>query len=294
MAETKKASEIGLGQAKLMCNMKLQQRLEFISEGLPIIFESARSLMAAARALEGFPREVEILQGHAVEECAKILILIDIVRCPQQVIASRLGPMIKWFYDHLARLIYAESQSWKPISIGQLQEYVDSERKSHYLEGEYGEYIMPNWKLFSRESSLYADVIGNEDADPSWNSPVRPWLSPSLQNLHAYGSEPPAYCLARALEAVGLFTLSGLKLLNEVWGSVNFERDQDWDVSRRLFSELASKLDAGNFVTDKVTEQDAAMLHNSWQMPMYHIDFSRIDVSLERLRDQQERNLPYD
>ncbi len=144
MTEAKKSSDIGLGKAAIICNLPAEQRLEFIAEGLPILFESAKSLAEASQALEQFPREAEILERHCEEECAKSLILVDIIRCPKKKGAARVGPMMRWFYDHLARLIYAEAQSWKPVNAGQLQEYVDSHRASHYFEGEYGEYIVPN------------------------------------------------------------------------------------------------------------------------------------------------------
>ena len=84
MAETKKASDIGIGKAALICNMPPDQRLKFIAEGLPILFESAKSLAMASQALMRFPREAEILERHCEEECAKILILVDIIRCPKK------------------------------------------------------------------------------------------------------------------------------------------------------------------------------------------------------------------
>lgn len=157
------SSDIGLRRAKLLCNMPHSDRLSFIAEGLPIIFESASSLMRASQLLTDNPREAEILEGHAEEECAKLLILIDLARCLGKRVAARAGPMMHWFYDHLARLIYANAQQWRATTARELQSYIDQERKSHYLEGEYSEYIMPNWTLFQRETALYADVAAGED-----------------------------------------------------------------------------------------------------------------------------------
>lgn len=68
------------------------------------------------------------------------MILIDIARCPEKLKASRIGPMMAAVYGHLAPMIYAEAQSWKPVSSTQLQEYVHSRYPTHYLEGDYGEY----------------------------------------------------------------------------------------------------------------------------------------------------------
>jgi hypothetical protein len=57
-----------------------------------------------------------VLKGFAEEEAAKILILVDAVRCPPKLISSKLKRIVGWFYDHLARLIYAEAVAWKPGS----------------------------------------------------------------------------------------------------------------------------------------------------------------------------------
>lgn len=59
-----------------------------------------------------------------MEEAAKILILLDAVRCPPKLISLKLNRIIGWFYDHLAHLIYADAVSWKPTDLAQLREYV--------------------------------------------------------------------------------------------------------------------------------------------------------------------------
>lgn len=53
-----------------------------------------------------------------------MLILLEAVRCPLKLICSKLNRIIGWFYDHLARLIYADAVSWKPTDLAQLREYV--------------------------------------------------------------------------------------------------------------------------------------------------------------------------
>ncbi|TAX01980.1 hypothetical protein ELI07_32875 (plasmid) [Rhizobium leguminosarum] len=42
------------------------------------------------------PRDSSVLKGHAEEEAAKILILMDIMRCPKKVIASRIATLMGW------------------------------------------------------------------------------------------------------------------------------------------------------------------------------------------------------
>jgi hypothetical protein len=171
MPEAKKSDDIGLRRGRILPNLPQPKQLDVIAEGLPILMKSARDLLAASKALVEHHRAATILEGHAMEEIAKILILMDVVRCPPKLRPSRIGPMMGWFYDHLARLIYIDAQGWKPVNVKQLQEYVDSNRRSHYLEGAVGEYIMPNWTTYSRESLLYADILTQEDGEPIWNEP---------------------------------------------------------------------------------------------------------------------------
>jgi hypothetical protein len=296
MAKTNQASDIGMRKARLICNMGADQRLEFIAEGLPIIFASAKSLAMATQALKQFPREAEILERLCEEECAKILILVDIIRCPKKKVATRVGRMMDWFYQHLARLIYANAQGWKVSGARELQEYIDRDRQSHYLEGDYGpagEFgmdILPNWALLERESSLYADVMVAEDGNPTWSSPVE-WQGESHD---AY--LPTSFLVVETLQAFGVFTSEGLKILAEVWGKHEFGSESDeWSLHPRdLFLELAKRLEATGLITEHATRDHTHNLINNWQLPMYNLDFSKINAQLEELSEQREANIPRD
>ena len=141
-----------------------------------------------------------MLEGYAEEEAAKILILVDAVRCPPKLVASRLNKIVGWFYNHLARLIYAEAVSWKPTHLAELREYVDRQRRGHYLEGNAGEYIAPNWAVYQRESLLYADIEAYQDGKLEWSSPRDPAYG------HFGSFRPPRATRRRGLEQVGMFT----------------------------------------------------------------------------------------
>lgn len=138
---TTKAPNIGLSQGHWLCQMRQSARLAFIAEGLPAVLTSAQGFWRAAGQLDGQVREAVVLARHAEEEAAKVLILMDIVRCPRRLVSARTGSMVKWFYSHLARLIYAEAAGWKPMDVAQSREYVDMNRKSHHVDGAVGEYI---------------------------------------------------------------------------------------------------------------------------------------------------------
>jgi len=206
----------GNRQAHALCTMSYSARLDFIAEGLPIILKSAQGFWNASRQLNRSPREARVLVGFAEEEAAKTLILLDIVRCPPAQVSSRVGRIVKKvFYDHLARLIYAEAQSWKPVNVAQLQEYVDTKHQSHYLEGGMNEYIMPNWALYSRESAMYVDIEVYEDGKPQWNDPHR-------CSKVTMETKPIPLLLTEALSALSLFSRAGVRATADVWGAVNF------------------------------------------------------------------------
>ena len=58
---------------------------ETLSEGMPLIVDNATSLDETACRLyrDGEFRASDVMRGFAEEEAAKVLILIDYVRCPR-------------------------------------------------------------------------------------------------------------------------------------------------------------------------------------------------------------------
>lgn len=284
MAEAQKSTEIGMRRGRILSSLSQSRQLDIIAEGMPILFKSAGELLDASCSLGEQHRAARVLQGHAMEEIAKILILMDIVRCPPNLRPSRIGAMMGWFYDHLARLIYVDAQSWKPQDISQLQDYIDSHRRSHFLEGTMSEYILPNWTIYSRESLLYADIIAHEDGEPVWNEPMG--YEPVFGQ-----SEPGVWQLCKALRDMGAVTREGLDKVSSVWSQVNFADAQNWCDSERLTYEMLKALDAASLISDKAREEQLAFLYHRWQLPMYHLDFKRIEVPLSDLRAQRDAEL---
>ena len=192
-----------------------------------------------------------------------------------------MGVLSDWFYDHLARLIYAEATSWCAMHVTQLREYVDNTRQAHYLEGQFGEYILPNLELSERERMLYADIEAYEDGQPMWNAPKRfPSLLPTFT--------PPALALARSLAVLGVFHVEGLRAMAEIWNAVEFKDTQGSSDSERLTKQLLNRLVDEKHPADEATDTDFSRLCRSWQMPMYNLDFSLLPVPLEQL--QRERD----
>ena len=193
-----KASHVGLKQAHRLIGMPYQKRMDFISKGLPLILERAQKLYEDSKALSESPMSAAILVNAAKEEAAKILILMDVIRCPKKRIARDIKPLMKWYYDHLARLIYSDSGTWKPQDIPDLKRIVDLQRKSHHLDGNIGEYIFPNMAIYQRELQLYVDVAIHDEDEPIWVSPLHDGFTP-------WNTKPLALTQAEAMKSLGLF-----------------------------------------------------------------------------------------
>ena len=279
----KKRIHIGLKQAGRLCQMRPKERAVFLAEGLPILFGSAMGFWSAAQILEDQPREAEVLTGFAKEEAAKILILMDIVRCPPKLVSSRIGDMLGWFYSHLARLLYVDAMNWKPAHMAQLREYVDLERRAHYVDGPVGEYIFPNSQVFSRESQLYVDIAAYEDGEPVWNAPL------DHRSLFP-GFTPPALLLAKALSAVGAFTVAGQKAISDIWGAVEFKVTENPHDAQRLTQATLKRLIDEKLPREDATQGHVDALYRHWQMPMYGLDFGMTDVPLADLEAEREAN----
>lgn len=285
MAEATKADDIGMKRGRAIGQLTPDRQLYIIAEGLPLLFNSADELLTAAEALDGHDRAASILQGHATEELAKILILLDLVRSPPKMRGAMVGTMFKWFYDHLARMIYADAQSWSPMTVNQLQEYVDSNRQSHSLEGYAGEYILPNWTLYSRESLLYADIVTHEDGEPIWNEP-------STSQPLFDRDRPAIWQVVEVLRDLGVFSRAGLDILSDVWGTVEFVGEQEcYSTSDALTSDMVDRLNAAGLILPSAKQEQLRWIYQSWQVPMYRIDFRRIEVTLEELKALQDAQL---
>lgn len=283
-----KGPEIGLRQAKRLGQLNPRERLEFIARGLPLILRSAKKFREAGDVIrDNFGREAAVLDGFATEEAAKILILVDAVRCPPKLISSKLKSIVDSFYNHLARLIYAEATSWRPTDLKELRAYVDTARRGHYIEGSAGEYIMPNDTLYDRESRLYVDIEAYQDGTLTWNEPREP-----VTYAFPFGRSPPtALRVAIAMEQVGRFSPAGLKAASDIWGSLEYKDDQDHHDGEKLTKLMLERLLAEGLPLPTAQQEDVTTLYEHWQIPMYNLDFALIPVSMDELKAAQEREL---
>ncbi|MCY4514710.1 MAG: AbiV family abortive infection protein [Candidatus Tectomicrobia bacterium] len=148
-----------------------------VSEGIAHIVTNAVDLNEAALRLARADqvRASDVLRRMAEEEAAKVLILIDAIRCPQQ----ERGTTLKRFYDHLAKRIYAAASSELRIdSFEELRAFVDLQRRPRLLDGPNDvDWIVGNELLTEREQGIYVDFI-QDTTDPEgeyfWSLPFEP------------------------------------------------------------------------------------------------------------------------
>ena len=217
-----------------------------------------------------------------LEEAAKILILMDVVRCPPKLIASRLNKLlISWFYDHLARLIYAEATTWKPMHLAQLRDYVDQQRRGHYIEGHAGEYIMPNWTVYERKRALRRR--GSLSRRFAWLK--RPaWLLSQryhTQCIHAAGTT-----CGRGYTATRLVYPEGAASDVGYMGQPGLRDKEDHQDGERLTEQLLTRVHAEGLILDTAENAHVTALYHEWQIPMYDKN-GLIPVTLAELRAKQ-------
>jgi len=276
--------DIGLRQGRKLCQMQHEDRLAFIADGLPILLASAEGFQNAASRLHDSPREEDVLVSFADEEAAKALILMDIVRCPPAQVNQHIGQLMRWFYDHLARLVYAKATSWKPTSVQQLQRYVKTECEQHTLEGFAGEYILPGGPVHDRESALYADIQSYDNGELAWHEPR---TRPSL-----FGPEKSdALRLANAMQRLGMLSFDGLRIVASIWSGTRFSDEQTTHAAKALTKAMLNQMEAARLITDRVEDDDITTLYERWQLPMYELQIKPTIQTLEELREAQERML---
>jgi hypothetical protein len=271
----------GNRRAGTLAHLKERQRLDLVADGLPIIAASARGFWDASEKLEKGSREATVLEGFAEEEAAKALILVDLIRCPPKQVARSAAAMIKNFYDHLGRLIYVDAQHWCPTDVDQLREYVDQARAEHALEGYVGEYIVPNWKRYSREATLYADIEVYEDGVPQWSAPTGKMKS-------IFGGPPSALSLIEAMQLAGMFDRKGVDIVHGVWSKVGFVDSQGFEEQRHLTKAMFQQLFDAGLISEAFADAHEHTLYNNWQMPMYALDFRESEIPLEELEARRE------
>ena len=264
-----------------------------ISDGIPLIVQNAISFDTTAHGLYQLKefRASEIIRGFAVEEAAKVLILLDAVRCPRD--AGRLSETLKCYYSHFWKRIYAEICSFpKIVSFKELYEFINLKCRPYILDGpKMVDWIIPNSIIDEREQEIYVDYVRdiNTDTDEHfWRIPEDLELDPEK---YMYES-PDVVRLCHALSEAGAKSPEGLAIIAEIWRDFvpNLKKGRE-----ELCDLIACTLD--RLTECGQTEGDKSLfkyITSYWSFPLWPllpIKMPSNKETLEELRKERRRTI---
>ncbi len=263
---------------------------ETVAEGVPLIVDNAESLEGTARRLFSAEeyRASDIVRGFAEEEAAKVLILLDAVRCPTE----RRQETLKCFDNHLAKRIYALTCSYPNIaSFGELNGLIELERQPFYLDGPNTvDWIFANSITTERERAIYVDYV----KDITERSGGYAWIAPDTRSPFFTTYRPPESVeLCRALCEAGAKWAEGVAVIADAWRG--FELDEGTsrdDLQDLIVSMLNALLQSGHGVRDEAARD---RIVSSWSFPLWPFGLSRKPrgKTLEELRQERRRAIEW-
>lgn len=265
---------------------------ETLSEGMPLIVDNATSLDETAQRLyrDGEFRASEVMRGFADEEAAKVLILIDYVRCPRK--SGRKSQVLNRFYGHVAKRIYAMACEYPRIaSFGELDGLVERKCLPWHLDGPNDiDWIFPNEVSQKRERDLYVDYVQDVTDGAGacfWIAPVPPDDSQSQYVTS------DCVMLVQSLSRAGAVSASGLAEIAHVWRDFVPEPDSDREELRHLIAETLNRLAQRCGVLD---ESDARFIALHWPYPLWPLTIREPrpgDGDLDGLRKERELTIEW-
>ena len=257
-----------------------------IAEGLELIVRNVSRLHDGALTLAkaSQPHAARVLVTLAEEEAAKVLILLDAVRCPR-LPADRLSRQLARFNDHLAKGLYARVCEMRPGTLAQLQEYIDNDREEFYLDGPNDvDWIFPNQVTQGREGMFYVDYVAHDDGH-QWSDPV------AFEDILFSSPPMPAVRMALHLSSVGGIGSEALAFVAATWrGRVPGPETHCTEI-RELNALTLQTLDEHGLLREHPNEVYSWIVRE-WQFPMYDLDLTPIQVDLQALREQQQSWCP--
>jgi len=254
---------------------------ETIADGIKHILKNASAMLEDAEILykQNHQRGNSVLQALANEEAAKVLILIDAVRCPKKL-KENLSKQLSWFNHHLAKGIYSEACYWKMESYGELLEAVESEREKYYLDGPNDiDWIFFNRILGEREETIYVDYVEIE-GNYFWQFPK------DSQFLNK-----PVSCaldLCMSMKELGILTPIGLKEMSNYWEGIQITEDFHYMKLRELYLDMIYLFVEKGIIQNSEGRHVSCILE-SWQFPMYLLDFTLSkEDNTQKLREIQD------
>ncbi len=262
-----------------------------VETGAALCVSNAQQIHDDALTLDSLkrPAGTEILRLAAEEEAAKVLILLDAVRCPRTERKAEFSRQLQYFNEHLAKGIYAQ-YSWRnPHSFLDVRDWVDRERKEYYLDGPNGvDWIFYNNILRRREETIYVDYV-EYDNNHIWHDPRG---MDELEVTFA-NARNPTLLLVSALYDTGLLKAGALRVIAETW---RIQKIEDTLTTHALFdinNQTLSNIHTAGLLKStepKIIDEIA----NRWLFPLYNLDLRKDPVKKDDLRNIQRIWSPYE
>lgn len=235
-----------------------------VAKGIGLVWENALTLRGDARALYDSHRfrGATILWFLAQEEAAKILVLLDAIRCGRTTKwrEARFTKHLGCFQNHVAKGIYVKYTSIRPANFAEVEEFVTSQRQAFYSDWaeEYGFWSCRNDIERFREQSMYVSYERFDSGDPGWTSPD---LSKEILEIFCDPDHDFIFGLIESLLTIGLNTPAGLKTLAELW--TDFEvTDKDIFEVEQMNVKLLERLNVECLEAPR------------WLFPLYPLDLT--------------------
>ena len=263
---------------------------EEIATGAELCAANARQIQLDSLKLDELNRTAgaKILRLAAEEEAAKVLILIDAVRCPRNEMPNDFARHLQYFNDHLAKGIYARYMCRRPHIFSDVREWVDRERKEYYLDGPNDvDWIFYNEILRSREEAIYVDYVEN-DGTHQWHDPRR------LDDLGAILpiAWNPSLSIVSALFAAGLLTAGALRVIASTWRKQEIEDTFTAFAMFDLNNQTLKNLHNANLLATR-EPRILDEIANGWLFPLYGLDLRKDSVNKDGLREVQQSWTPF-
>ncbi len=269
---------------KDLAQLSDERLFDEISEGISHIRENAMSLEEAAKCLvkSEHYRIAKILSSLAEEEAAKVLVLVDVVRCPPNQSEAK-GRTLKYFDNHFVKRIYAKLCSYHFTGFADTIEAIEHESQEFYLDGPNNvDWIFPNSVSMEREGQMYVDYVKDattEGGSCSWNTPL------SLSHADVYlGTHirPESIEVSRALYQIGATTPEGLAVVADVWRKFEPTPETRTEELTGIKNHMLERL------PDKglLAHEDPRVMQDlyCWPFPLWSLQIGISGVNLDELR----------
>jgi AbiV family abortive infection protein len=262
-----------------------------VSTGIKHVTDVVRGLDAAAQVASSarLDHPSRVLDALAKEEASKVFILLDAVRCPRKRSEDR-ARTLGYFYDHVAKGIYADSANWKPANYAEVQRIVTNLREEFYLDGPYDlDWIFPNQITQHRNSNLYVDYL-RDDTESSSGGP-RYWSRPVAETGFKYWTKS-VVGTALAIDDAGVATPEALAIVAKIWRPFTAEANTSYEEIDARVTQTIHEIRQLRPQNDSACAAER-MIACCWPWPLWSLDLRVSKVSKEGLREKRRHWSPH-